>query len=134
MNRFIRPIGVTIVTALLLLSGALGLVTGITSIVVVMGSPIVQSAEPVLIVPFASVLIIASLVNLILASGINRGNRLARMIITAVQAVMIINSVGEIASASLNGSPWNQLYNIIVPAAIILLLWGGEKTKVYFGG
>lgn len=128
MTRTTRPVGVTIVAVLLIITGVLGLIAGILAIVATLAG---QGAAGHLIV-LAVFAIVAAALNLIFAAGILRGNRVARMIVTIVQVLSVLGAVASLATSPAAESVWGHILNIAAPIVIILLLWAGDKTKAFF--
>lgn len=128
MTRTNRPVGVTIVAVLLIVTGILGLVAGILAIVATLAGA--EAAGHLIIL--AVLAILAAILNLVFAAGILRGNRVARLIVTIVQIISVLGAVASLATSPAAESIWGHILNIAAPVVIILLLWAGERTKAFF--
>jgi hypothetical protein len=129
-----RPIGVTIVAVLLLISGVLGLIGGIFGFVGAanMGSASVEGVvlDPLGLNLLSGFFLLAAVLNIVFAFGILRGSRIARLIVTILQVLSIISGVASLVMGGVG--VWSGILNLVLPILIIVLLWVGEQTKAFF--
>ena len=129
-----RPLGVTLVAVLLFISGIIGAIGGVLTLIGAANSASatvegVQLDSTGIFLLGGFVLAVAVL-NLIFAFGILRGNRVARMIVTILQVLAIVS--GVIALVTSGGAVWHGIYNLLMPILIVALLWTGVRTRDFF--
>lgn len=129
-----RPLGVTLVAVLLFISGIIGAIGGVLTLIGAANSASatvegVQLDSTGIFLLGGFVLAVAVL-NLIFAFGILRGNRVARMIVTILQVLAIVS--GVIALVTSGGAIWHGIYNLLMPILIVALLWTGVRTRDFF--
>ena len=127
-----RPLGVTIVAVLAILSGAFDIIGGI---VLLTGQGDAELAEAFggtgMLVTVAAVSIVIGVGILIIAVGLLRGNAVARVAATAVQVFSLVMSVWvAIAQPSSLGT---EIPSALLAIAVLVLLWSGEASR-YFRG
>ena len=127
-----RPLGVTIVALLAILSGAFDIIGGI---VLLAGQGDAELAEAFggtgMLVTVAAVSIVIGVAILIIALGLLRGNAVARVAATAVQVFSLVMSVWvAIAQPSSLGT---EIPSALLAIAVLVLLWSGEASR-YFRG
>jgi hypothetical protein len=127
-----RPLGVTIVALLAILSGAFDIIGGI---VLLAGQGDAELAEAFggtgMLVTIAAVSIVIGVAILIIALGLLRGNAVARVAATAVQVFSLVMSVWvAIAQPSSLGT---EIPSALLAIAVLVLLWSGEASR-YFRG
>jgi len=127
-----RPLGVTIVAVLAILSGAFDIIGGI---VLLAGQGDAELAEAFggtgMLVTVAAVSIVIGVAILIIAVGLLRGNAVARVAATAVQVFSLVMSVWvAIAQPSSLGT---EIPSALLAIAVLVLLWSGEASR-YFRG
>ena len=127
-----RPLGVTIVAALAILSGAFDIIGGI---VLLAGQGDAELAEAFggtgMLVTVAAVSIVIGVAILIIAVGLLRGNAVARVAATAVQVFSLVMSIWvAIAQPSSLGT---EIPSALLAIAVLVLLWSGEASR-YFRG
>lgn len=134
MNTTVRPLGVTAVAVLLFISGLVGIIGGILGFI---GSASTTSAtmdgtvlDSTGIAVLAGFLLVTAVLNIIFAFGILRGSRVARMIVTVLQALVIISGVVGLAISG--AEIWQGIYNLLMPILIVALLWTGAGTGEFF--
>jgi hypothetical protein len=115
-----RPMGVSIVAILILLTGIGLLVRGILGLV--------QGGEGAAGMVVAVILLVVGLVYALVAKGIWNGNGLSRIVVTILTAIAIIGSVIALSE------PGEMLASIIqiVIALVILALLYGRQAREYF--
>lgn len=126
-----RPAGVTIVAILAMIAGALDIVSGtillfqagVTSVVDGLGG-----TGTLYVAAIGS--IVLGLVVIVLATGLLRGNAVARLVITVVEVLSIIGSL-FLAFAYL-GAAVGEWLGIVVSLVVVLLLWT-HRASVFFG-
>lgn len=129
-----RPLGVTLVAVLLFISGIVGAIGGVLTLI---GAANTASAtvegvqlDSTGIFLLGGFVLAVAVLNLIFAFGILRGNRVARMIVTILQVLAIVS--GVIALVTAGGQFWHGIYNLLMPILIVALLWTGVRTKDFF--
>lgn len=130
-----RPVGVTVVAVLMIISGIIGVLAGIVSLV---GAGSVGSVEvdgvaldSTAITVVGVLGLVFGVLNILFAIGILRGSNVVRIIVSILQVLSLASSVYTLVSG---GSIWQALQTIIFPLLILILLWVGEKTKAFFAG
>lgn len=128
-----RPVGVTVVAVLMIISGIIGVLAGIVSLV---GAGSVGSVEvdgvaldSTAITVVGVLGLVFGVLNILFAIGILRGSNVVRIIVSILQVLSLASSVYTLVSG---GSIWQALQTIIFPLLILILLWVGEKTKAFF--
>ena len=127
-----RPLGVTIVAALAIISGAFDVIGGI--VLFVLGSD-AEAAEAfggsALLITAAITAILLGVTMVIIAFGLLRGNAISRIAATVVQAFSLVMSIWlAITQPSTLGT---ELPSALLAVAVLVLLWSGESTR-YFRG
>lgn len=127
-----RPLGVTIVAVLAILSGAFDVIGGI---VLLAGQGDAELAEAfggaAMLVTVAAVSIIIGVAMLLIAVGLLRGNAVARVAATVVQVFSLVMSIWvAIAQPSSLGT---EIPSALLAIAVLVLLWSGEASR-YFRG
>jgi hypothetical protein len=127
-----RPLGVTIVAALAIISGAFDVIGGI--VLFVLGSD-AEAAEAfggsALLITAAITAILLGVTMVIIAFGLLRGNAISRIAATVVQAFSLVMSIWlAITQPSTLGT---ELPSALLAVAVLVLLWTGEATR-YFRG
>ena len=127
-----RPLGVTIVAALAIIAAVFDIIGGI----VLLG----MQGDATAAAGFGAVWVLVTLgfmsilfgaFMLIVSYGLLRGNSVARIAATVVQAVSLASSIWfGIAEPSTLAT---EIVSALVALAILLLLWSGEATR-YFKG
>lgn len=129
-----RPRGVLVAAILLILAGAFSVITGIMGLISVI--PGATSGEQALAGPlivYTSVIIVIGVLNILLAVGILRGNRAARLLVTILQvATVAIGLIGLSSSEASHDIARYVFSAIVTPLAIVLMLWLGAQTKAFF--
>ena len=113
-----RPIGVTIVAVLLFVTGIIGVIAGIGGLVagvngtsaVVEGTAVNNYGVAIL----GGWLLLSGILSIVLAFGILRGNRVARIIVTILQ---ILNLVSFVTTLVQGGATWAVIVNGILQIA-----------------
>lgn len=119
-----------------LLAGILLIATGIFHtvgwIIVFFGTPPEEAFTAPTIVFMVGTVVIGIL-NIVLAIGVLRGNRVARLIATILQAITVLLAVIGLFSAEAAQDITRYVMTAIVtPLGIIALLWVGAQTKEFF--
>ncbi|KRE21781.1 hypothetical protein [Agromyces sp. Soil535] len=127
-----RPLGVTIVAALAIVSGAFDIIGGI-ALLATQSTPEVADAfgGAALATTLAIVEIAIGIIMLVIAYGLLRGNAISRIAATVVQVISLAGSIWiGIAQPSTLAT---EIVSALVALAILMLLWTGEATR-YFKG
>jgi hypothetical protein len=127
-----RPLGVTIVAALAIISGVFDVIGGIVLLVMQSDPAVVDrfgGAGLLLTLAIGSILLGVAM--LLIAFGLLRGNATARIAATVVQLFSLASSIwiGVMQPSTLA----TEILSALLALAILLLLWSGEATR-YFRG
>jgi hypothetical protein len=127
-----RPLGVTIVAALAIISGVFDVIGGIVLLVMQSDPAVVDrfgGAGLLLTLAIGSILFGVAM--LLIAFGLLRGNATARIAATVVQLFSLASSIsiGVMQPSTLA----TEILSALLALAILLLLWSGEATR-YFRG
>jgi hypothetical protein len=127
-----RPLGVTIVAALAIIAGAFDIIGGIV-LLATQSDPDVADAfgGAGIATTIAIMEIVLGIFMLLIAFGLLRGNAVARIAATVVQALSLAGSIW-IGIAQPSTLP-TEIVSALVALAILMLLWSGEATR-YFKG
>lgn len=129
-----RPIEVTIVAIMVFvqagieaLSGA-GLIAGslMVSDVEIGG----ESLPPAVVTVIGSFSLLIAVIDVIVAIGLLRGNRAARMLVTILQILTILTSVLGFAAAA-HGQLTADLFNLALAVVILAVLWSGRASAFF---
>jgi hypothetical protein len=127
-----RPLGVTIVAALAVIAGAFDIIGGIVLLATQSDPAVADAFGGAGIVTTIAIMEIAlGIIMLLIAFGLLRGNAVARIAATVVQAISLAGSiwVGIAQPATLP----TEIVSALVAVAILMLLWSAEATR-YFKG
>ncbi|MEY4137141.1 MAG: hypothetical protein RL205_1269 [Actinomycetota bacterium] len=113
-----RPFGVTIIMLLIILQGIFGLVIGI------FGLFNWKDETPIVV---SLITIIFALIYLAVAGALGRGNRGARMLISIITVLVLINGVFWLFS-----NLWTGVVQIAISVIILLVLFS-RKASAFFG-
>lgn len=126
-----RPLGVTIVAVLAILSGAFDVIGGIVLLVAQDAELADAFGGAAMLVAVAAASIIIGVAMLLIALGLLRGNAVARVAATVVQVFSLAMSVWVgIAQPSSLGT---EIPSALLAIAVLILLWSGEASR-YFRG
>ncbi len=137
-TRINRPRGVLVAAILLIVAGAFNLVAGIITLVSTLPAEAADAtSQQQALVGGAIALevgtVVIGILNIILAIGILRGNRVARLLVTILQAITIFVGVIGLSSSEASHDITRYAFtSIVTPLAIILMLWIGAETKAFF--
>ena len=127
-----RPLGVTIVAALMFISGAFDVIGGLL-LLPLQADPEIADAfgGSAVIVTLAVIETLIGIVALLIAFGLLRGNPVARIAATVVQAISLVMSIwiGITQPSTLA----TEILSALVALAILLLLWSREATRFFRG-
>jgi hypothetical protein len=127
-----RPLGVTIVAALAIVSGAFDIIGGIALLATLSNQEVADAlGGAALATTLAIVEIAIGIIMLVIAWGLLRGNVVSRIAATVVQVISLAGSIWiGIAQPSTLAT---EIVSALVALAILMLLWTGEATR-YFKG
>ena len=127
-----RPLGVTIVAALAIIAAVFDIIGGIVLLGMQGDATAAASFGAVwVLVTLGFMSILFGAFMLIVSYGLLRGNSVARIAATVVQAVSLASSIWiGIAQPSTLAT---EIVSALVALAILMLLWSGEATR-YFKG
>src|SRR5215207_4372350 len=112
-----RPGGVTLVAALTWISAAINLIAGVFGLFPRSGIDFW----------YAILLIILGLVIASVASGLLRGSRLSRTLVTIVQVISLISGVFAI----INGPLWSGVFTVLIAVIVLVLLWSRRDNEFF---
>jgi len=127
-----RPLGVTIVAALAIVSGVFDIIGGIV-LLATPSDPAVADrfGGAGMLTTIAIVELALGIIMLVIAFGLLRGNAVSRIAATVVQVISLASSIWiGIAQPSTLAT---EIVSALVALALLLLLWTGEATR-YFKG
>lgn len=133
-----RPRGVLVVAILLFIVGAFNVVVGTMALIPTVGAEMAASSSEEqrlagLGIAISAGSLLIGVLNIVFAIGILRGNRVARLLVTIIQAITIIVGVLGLASATASHDITRYVFtSLVTPLMIIVLLWIGEQTKAFF--
>jgi hypothetical protein len=126
-----RPLGVTIVAALAIVSGVFDVIGGVSLLVAGDAEAADRFGGAGVLTTVAIVSIAIGVLMLVIAVGLLRGNAVARVAATIVQAFSLASSIWiGIAEPSQIAT---EIVSALIALAILLLLWSGESSR-YFRG
>ena len=127
-----RPLGVTIVAALAVVSGVFDLIGGIVLLSMQSDPTTADAFGGASVATSLAVMEIAfGIVMILIAVGLLRGNTVSRIAATIVQAFSLAGSIwiGIAQPATLS----TEIVSALVALAILMLLWSADATR-YFKG
>ena len=113
-----RPGGVTLVAVLTWISGAINIIAGVFGLFP--GGTDFW---------YAVGLIILGLVIAAVASGLLRGSRLSRTLVTIVQVISLISGVFAIV----NGLWWSGIFTVLIAIIVLVILWSRRANEFFQG-
>ncbi len=126
-----RPLGVTIVAALAIVSGVFDVFGGVSLLVAGDSEAADRFGGAGVLTTVAIVSIAIGVLMLVIAVGLLRGNAVARVAATIVQAFSLASSIWiGIAEPSQLAT---EVASALIALAILFLLWSGEASR-YFRG
>ena len=127
-----RPLGVTIVAALAIISGVFDVLGGLLLLAMQNDAAVAEVFGGVgMVVALAVVSTLVGILTLVIAFGLLRGNPVARIAATILQALSLVMSIWvAIAQPSTLAT---EIPSALVALAIIVLLWSADATR-YFRG
>jgi hypothetical protein len=127
-----RPLGVTIVAALAIISGIIDAIGGVVLLTMQSDPAVVAGFGGTgVLVTLAIMSILLGALTLVVAWGLLRGNPTARIAATVLQLISLASSIwiGITQPAILA----TEVLSALLAIAILLLLWSSEATR-YFRG
>jgi hypothetical protein len=127
-----RPLGVTIVAVLAIISGAFDILGGVLLFILGSDAEVTEAfGGSALLTTAAITAIVLGVIMVIIAFGLLRGNAISRIAATVVQAFSLVMSIWlAITQPSTLGT---ELPSALLALAVLVLLWTGEATR-YFRG
>ena len=127
-----RPLGVTLVAALAIISGAFDVIGGIVLLAGQRDAELTDAFGGTgMLVTVATSSILIGLATIIIAIGLLRGNAVSRIAATVLQLISLAMSVWvAIAQPSSLGT---EIPSALLAIAVLVLLWSGEASR-YFRG
>jgi hypothetical protein len=127
-----RPLGVTIVAALAMISGFFDVLGGLLLLPMQNDRAVADVfGGPGMIVALAVISALVGILTLVVAFGLLRGNPVARIAATILQVLSLAMSawVGIIQPSTLA----TEIPSALVALAIIVLLWSADATRFFRG-
>ncbi|WP_136709528.1 hypothetical protein [Agromyces sp. H66] len=127
-----RPLGVTIVAVLAIVSGVFDIIGGIVLLATQSDASATERFGGAgLLVAVAVSSIVLGAIMLLVAYGLFRGNAVARFAATILQVISLAGSVssGIAAPATLS----TEILSALLALAILFLLWSGEASRFFRG-
>ncbi|GAA4381427.1 DUF7144 family membrane protein [Agromyces bauzanensis] len=127
-----RPLGVTIVAALAIVSGVFDIIGGIVLLTMQSDATAAERFGGAgLLIVVAVMSIVLGAIVLVVAWGLLRGDAVSRIAATVLQVISLAGSIwsGIAAPATLS----TEILSSLLAIAILFLLWSGEATR-YFRG
>lgn len=115
-----RPFGVSLITVIIIISGALGVIAGVVALLDVRDSIGLISGL---------VMLAVGLVYILVARGLWNGSGGARLIVAIVTVLSLANGVWMLLTAG--GQRWSGLGSAIV-AVIVLAILYGKRASAFF--
>lgn len=115
-----RPMGVSVVAILILLTGIGLLARGVLGLV--------RGGEGPAGMVVAIILLVVGLVYALVAKGIWKGNRVSRIIVTILSAIAIIGSVIALTEP---GEVVSSIVQIVIASVILALLYGRQARGFF---
>jgi hypothetical protein len=127
-----RPLGVTIVAALAVISGIFDVLGGLLLLPMQNDAAVADVfGGPGMIVALSVISTLVGILTLVIAFGLLRGNPVARIAATVLQVLSLVMSIWvAIAQPSTLAT---EIPSALVALAIIVLLWSADATR-YFRG
>ena len=127
-----RPLGVTIVAALAIISGVFDIIGGIVLLATQSDPAVADAFGGAGIVTTIAILELAiGIIMVVIAFGLLRGNAVSRIAATVVQVISLASSIW-VGIAQPSALP-TEIVSALVAIAILMLLWSREATR-YFAG
>lgn len=127
-----RPLGVTIVAALAIISGILDVLGGLLLLPMQGDAAIVDVfGGSAMVVALAVISTLVGILTLVIAFGLLRGNPVARIAATILQVLSLAMSlwVGIAQPSALA----TELPSALLALAVIVLLWSADATRFFRG-
>ena len=121
-NGIARPMGVTLVGVIIVISGLLGVVTGVLGLFNRNDSVGVGLLGLI-------VSVVIGIIYLLVAKGIFDGNRISRLIVAILTVINLLKGISYLFAG--RDIIVNGLIDIIVALIVLYLLYGG-KARVFF--
>ena len=123
-----RPGGVTFVAVIVWIQALFNIIIGILALVgVPLGLVTLNPGFAVSTLIIGLGYLLYGIIAAIVASGLLRGSRVARAIVTILLVLSIIGGIIDLV----NGGIWAGIFNLAVGIIGILLLWAGKATRYF---
>jgi hypothetical protein len=123
-----RPGGVTFVAVIVWIQALFNIIIGILALVgVPLGLVTLNPGFAVATLVIGIGYLLYGIIAAIVASGLLRGSRVARVIVTILLVLSIIGGIIDLV----NGGIWSGIFNLAVGLIGILLLWAGKAARYF---
>jgi hypothetical protein len=129
-----RPFLLSLVTILMMISGALGVIAGIILTVLHNNDDLMsdsgESSSTLLTLGISA--IILGLIHIWLASALRNGSRFARAVVVVYEVLQIVAAVWALIALH-DAYRANALVTILISLFVIWYLYGNDRSRAYFG-
>ena len=127
-----RPLGVTIVAVLAVVAGAFDIIGGVVLLAMQNDATVADGFGGAGVVASIAIFsLVTGILMLLIAFGLLRGNAVARIAATVVQAFSLASSIWVgIAQPSMLAT---EIVSALVALALLMLLWSGEASRFFRG-
>ncbi|MEL4318550.1 hypothetical protein WJX64_06005 [Leifsonia sp. YIM 134122] len=124
-----RPVGVTIAVVLIYVQAVLEVIAGTVLVLARYGVDPSDSGAVLAVTLLGCAVILFGLFLIAVASGIARGSRFSRWIVTALLALSLSANVVTLIVGA--GEPWWTVIDGLIAIAILLVLWTGRGRRYF---
>jgi uncharacterized membrane protein HdeD (DUF308 family) len=128
-RRFRAPAPVIAIVVLTYIVGALGIATGILIILLRYASSVNDLGGRTVVTVWGAIAIMIGLFTCAVASGLTRGRRGARLILTV--ALSISAAAGIVNAVLEQSAGWTTVVSIALILAALVVLWVGRSAKYF---
>jgi len=127
-----RPLGVTVVAALAVVAGVFDIIGGVVLLTTQNDAAAADGFGGAGVVASIAIFsLVTGILMLLIAFGLLRGNAVARIAATVVQAFSLASSIWVgIAQPSMLAT---EIVSALVAVALLMLLWSGEASRFFRG-
>lgn len=121
------PIPVIVVVVLVYLSGVLDIIGGIVAILLRYASEVESGGHQLIVTLLGAAAILLGLLTFAVASGLFRGRRSARLIVTIVLGVSLVISLVQLVTEPTIA----HVLDVLITGLIIAVLWFGAAGRYF---
>jgi len=122
-----RPAELTLVVVLAYVQGVLDVALGILLLLTRYLDEVRADGDAFLVTILGAAVILLGLLVIAVASGIARGDRVARVVLTIGVALSMALDVASIVTDPAH--PWGSTVSFVIGAAILLIVWTGRGAR-----